>query len=78
MSERSAPRWHPEDDATPTPQDVEAMACVLEARHGQYATDVAEFFATMHSLEGDAGRSWAWAGVAETVRVRQRVRVEGR
>ena len=39
------------------------MVAVLEGRHGCWAADVAEFFSTMHSLKGDAGRSWAWAGV---------------
>lgn len=62
--------WHPDDDATPTPRDVLFMAETLEGRHGTLAADVAEFFSTMHSLRGDAGRCWAWAGVAETVRQR--------
>jgi hypothetical protein len=44
------------------------MVAVLEGRHGDWAADVAEFFSTLHSLKGDAGRSWAWAGVAEMVR----------
>ena len=44
------------------------MVAVLEGRHGAWAADVAEFFSTLHSLKGDAGRSWAWAGVAEMVR----------
>ena len=44
------------------------MVAVLEGRHGVWAADVAEFFSTLHSLKGDAGRSWAWAGVAEMVR----------
>jgi hypothetical protein len=62
--------WHPDDDATPTPREVQGMAEALEARHGQHAAEVADFFSTMHSLRGDAGRCWAWAGVAETVRRR--------
>ncbi len=62
--------WHANEDATPTLKDVEVMAAVLEGRHGGYAADVAEFFASVHSQQGDAGRSWAWAGVAELVRQR--------
>ncbi len=69
--------WHPEEDATPTPRDVDFMASVLEGRHGLYAADVAEFFSSLHGERGDAGRSWAWAGVAETVRIRERHRVTG-
>lgn len=71
--------WHPEEDATPaaTPRDVDNMACVLEGRHGLLAADVADFFSSLHGVRGDAGRSWAWAGVAETVRIRERHRVTG-
>lgn len=67
--------WHPEDDATPTLHDVEFMAETLEARHGLHAAGIADFFASLHSGRGDAGRSWAWAGVAELVRQRERQRV---
>ena len=62
--------WHPDEDVTPTPREVEAMAEVLEGRHGIHAADVAAFFSTHHSLAGDAGRCWAWAGVAEAVKRR--------
>ena len=58
------------------PADVESMVAVLEGRHGTWAAEVAEFFSTMHSLKGDAGRSWAWAGVAELVRRRAEARLE--
>ena len=54
------------------------MACVLESRHGHFAADVAEFFSTYHSMGGDAGRCWAWACVAETIRKREQVRVTQR
>lgn len=64
----------PGEDATPAPQDVEFMALVLEGRHGVMAADVASFFSDYHSGRGDAGRSWAWAGVAEIVRMRQQIR----
>ncbi|HET6925652.1 MAG TPA: hypothetical protein VFI48_02175, partial [Hyphomicrobiaceae bacterium] len=67
--------WHFQDDATPTPGEVEAMVAVLEGRHGVLAAEVAEFFSTLHSLKGDAGRSWAWAGVAELVRRRVAARL---
>ena len=67
-------RWHPDEDATPTPHEVREMASVLEGRHGLFAAEVAEFFSTQHALGGDAGRSWAWAGVAETIRQRERRR----
>jgi hypothetical protein len=51
------------------------MAVVLEGRHGNHAADVAEFFASLHRLQGDAGRSQAWAGVAALVRTRERERL---
>ncbi len=66
-------KWYLDEDVTPTPttKDVEFMAAALESRHGSHAADVAEFFASFHSIHGDAGRSWAWAGVAEMVRQRE-------
>ena len=67
--------WHPDADVTPTPREVVAMAEVLEGRHGIHASNVAEFFSTHHSLSGDAGRCWAWAGVAETIKKRSELRV---
>ncbi len=63
--------WQADEDATPSPQDVEFMALALEARHGLQAAKVAEFFSLYHSQGGDAGRCWAWAGVAETIRARE-------
>lgn len=66
--------WHPDEDATPTPREVENMAAVLEGKHGRLAAEVADFFSTYHGQSGDAGRSWAWAGVAELVRQRERQR----
>ena len=70
--------WHPDEDVTPTPRDVATMATVLEGKHGRYAADIAEFFSTVHSQSGDAGRCWAWAGVAETIRKRENKRLDGR
>jgi hypothetical protein len=67
--------WHPDEDTTPTPRDVEFMAATLEGRHGGHAAEVAEFFATLHSERGDAGRCWAWSGVAELVRQREHTRI---
>lgn len=66
--------WHPDEDATPTPGDVQAMVETLEGCHGQRAAGIADFFSTMHALKGDAGRCWAWAGVAEAVRRRSKAR----
>lgn len=68
--------WHPESDATPTPQDVTFMVETLEGRHGAHAVGIAEFYSTLHAMRGDAGRSWAWAGVAEAVRRRARARAK--
>ena len=68
----------PEQDLTPIPGQVESMACVLEGRHGNFAAEVAEFFATYHSIGGDAGRCWAWACVAETIRKREHARAAQR
>jgi hypothetical protein len=48
---------------------------LLESEHGTLAVDVAEFFATHHSLGGDAGRSWAWTGVADCIREREQNRI---
>ncbi len=78
MTASTAGGWHPDEDVTPTPEQVETMAAVLEGQHGLFAVDVAEFFSTKHSIDGDAGRCWAWAGVAERVRMRARQRLEGR
>ncbi len=66
----------PEYDVTPTPSEIEATAVLLEGEHGVFAADVAEFFATQHSLDGDAARSWAWTGVADRIRLRERERIE--
>jgi hypothetical protein len=68
--------WHPDEDVTPTPREVVTMAEALEGRHGTHAADVAEFFSTFHSIRGDAGRCWAWAGVAEVVRKRAKDRLQ--
>jgi hypothetical protein len=50
--------------------EAESMASVLEGRHGAWAADVADFFATFHDLKGDSDRSRAWAGVARVARRR--------
>lgn len=76
MTASQVPSWQTEDDVTPSPRDVEYMACALEGRHGSHAVDVAEFFALLHAENNDAGRTWAWAGVAEIVRHRQRLRLQ--
>lgn len=56
-------------------REFEAMATVLEARHGLHAAEVADFFANLHVDKGDESRSDAWANVAERVRQRQRDRL---
>jgi hypothetical protein len=71
---RASPK--PETDFTPTPRDVGAMAEVLEGKHGALAAPIADFFAIYHGEKGDAGRAWAWSGVAELVRNRERARLE--
>lgn len=63
-------------DPTPPPRDVAAMAEVLESRHGIHAAAVADFFASYHGEKGDAARAWAWTGVAEVVRNRERERLD--
>jgi hypothetical protein len=68
--------WQFDEDATPTPGEVEHMAHVLEGRHGCYAAEIADFLCQLHAQRGDAGRSWAWAGVAERVRKAERRRVK--
>lgn len=62
-------------DVTPTPDEVESIATLLESEHGVLAVKVAEFFATHHSLDGDVSRSWAWTGVADRIRHREQVRL---
>ena len=56
-------------------REFEAMATVLEARHGLLAAEIAEFFSYLHVDQGDERRSTAWADVAELVRERQRARM---
>ena len=62
-------------DVTPTLEEVESIASLLEGEHGAFAAEVAEFFATQHSIGGDAGRSWAWTGVADRIRDREQKRI---
>ncbi|MEO1651595.1 MAG: hypothetical protein AAFR60_11540 [Pseudomonadota bacterium] len=50
------------------------MAVTLEAQHGSFAADVADFFSAVHGQRGDAGRAWAWQGVAVSVRRRAKAR----
>jgi len=65
-----------DDDATPNLNQVEEMASLLESQHGALAADVADFLSTKHSIKDNTGRCWAWAGVAERVRMRTRQRIE--
>jgi hypothetical protein len=68
--------WQRDENVAPTPAEIQAMASVLEARHGLHAAEIAEFFSDVHGQKGDADRSWVWAGVADTVRRRQWARIE--
>ena len=68
--------WNADLDFTPPPQDLGAMAEVLESKHGFFAAGIADFFALYHGQKGDVGRAWAWTGVAELVRSRERERIE--
>ena len=68
--------WSEQRDVTPTFDEVESIATLLEGEHGMFAASVAEFFATHHSLGGDAGRCWAWSGVAECIREREQERIK--
>ena len=77
MTPHTTISWHPDEDVTPSPKDVEVMACVLEGRHGPHAAEVADFNASLHGQKNDAGSTWAWAGVAEVVRHRERLRMQG-
>jgi hypothetical protein len=61
-------------DPAPALAEAETMVAVLEGRHGVWAAEVADFFATFHRIKGDAARSWAWAGVADLARRRAEAR----
>lgn len=50
--------------------DLQAFAAVLEARHGSFAFEIAEFYATWHGQRGDFDRSSAWVEIAETIKTR--------
>ncbi len=56
--------------------EFDAMAIVLEAKHGLHAAEVADFFSAVHFKNGDNDRSVAWADVAERVRERQADRMQ--
>jgi len=66
---------HPQNDVPPSLRDTECMAETLEARHGIYAAEIADFFSIVHTQNGDAARAWAWSGVAKRVRRRTRERM---
>jgi hypothetical protein len=57
-------------------KEFDAMAIVLEGRHGRHAAEIADFFSSFHCENGDDERSDAWADVAERVRERERERIE--
>jgi len=68
-----ANNWQP--NQAMNEREFDAMATVLEARHGLHAAEVAEFFASLHTDKGDENRSSAWADVAQRVRQRQHNRL---
>lgn len=70
-----ASRWHPTESEAASPRELETMAAVLEGRHGAHAADVADFFVAYHVMSLDAGRSRAWAKVANLVRSREHQRL---
>lgn len=79
MTATRSAHWLSElSEVTPTPRDVRFMAEAMEGRHGVLAAEVADFFAAYHGEKGDAGRAWAWSGVADLVRHRERTRLEAR
>lgn len=63
-------QWSPDQGVSADAAEIDTMASVLEARHGALASEIAEFFASLHGHKGDAPRSWAWNVVAETIRRR--------
>ena len=63
---------------TPTPMEVESMACVLEGQHGFFAAGIAEFFSTYHSIAGDCERSRMWTSVAQIIHDRETDRIAQR
>jgi len=54
---------------------IRTLATTLEAIHGVYAAEVAEFFADAHGQEGDRGRLRAWTTVAGLIRQREHERL---
>lgn len=70
------PQWIRDPDAIPSPRDIETVAVTLEGQHGQWAAQIADFFAACHDQRGDQSRSWAWLNVAEQVREREYRRLE--
>jgi hypothetical protein len=69
-----ASQGHFRTQSTSAASEIDALVAVLEGRHGIWAAEVAEFFATLHGLKGDSGRSSAWANVAEHARQRAEAR----
>lgn len=66
--------WKSGEAADESEHEHECMAATLEAQHGIYAAEVADFFSNTHHQQGNAIRAWAWAGVANLVRRRARER----
>jgi hypothetical protein len=51
------------------------MVALLEASHGCFAAQVAEFFTSASELRGDGARAAAWTDVASRIRLRLHLRL---
>lgn len=68
-------RWQHAQSARPLIVEADVMAATLEAQHGLYAAEIAEFLSNFHTVEGNEERAFAWAEVADAVRDRMSERV---
>lgn len=68
--------WQQGESATPFVIEAERLAATLEARHGVFAADIAEFFSELHAIKGNVSRAYGWAGVADVIRERTRERTD--
>lgn len=64
-------RQHKQTSEWPRGAKIETMALVLEARHGELASDVAAFFSLFHEQKGNFDRQAAWADVSLHIQKRQ-------
>jgi hypothetical protein len=71
-------RWHPDAGTSPTPRDAELMVELLEARHGEHAEAIADFFRLYNEHQGTPGKAWTWAMLSERIARRREARLTGR